>query len=327
MLINPYRTYLGRAKSFLEARAPKLLEKFIMPAGVCLFDRLFTLSSRRLGKNYLSGEFPLFQTIEIETINRCNGGCAFCPVNRHHDPRPYKVMNEHLFKSIIQQLQDLDYSGSVGLYSNNEPLLDKRIFDLLAYAREALPKAKLYMFTNGTLLTVEKFKMLTQYLDTLIIDNYSDCLELIKPVTNVYDYHQDHPDEPHGKVFIYLRKQQEILTNRGGMAKNRSKNIFKLKSACMYPFEQVVVRPDGKLSLCCNDATGKVTMGDLTEESLVDIWRGKKYMALRRAMVKDRDFHFLCSNCDVVTPKFDSGEDFSFKTVINMLKPTSKKKG
>lgn len=323
MLINPYTTLVGRAKSFMEARAPHALEKYIMPTSICLFDRFFTFPSRSLAKSYLNKDFPLFQTIEIETINRCNGECAFCPINRFHDPRPYKVMDENLFKSIIQQLQDMDYTGSVGLYSNNEPLLDKRIFNFLAYAREALPKCKLYMFTNGTLLTMEKFKKLTQYLDTLIIDNYNNDLELIEPVKNVYAYYEKNKDKhkTKGQVFIYLRKQHEILTNRGGLAKNRTSNLFRLKSACMYPFEQVVVRPDGKLSLCCNDATGKVTMGDLTKASLLDIWHGEKYMALRRAMTKNREHHFLCKNCDVVTPKIDSGEDFNLKTIIKMLLP------
>ena len=31
-------------------------------------------------KNYL------FSSVEIETINRCNGSCPFCPVNRRHCP-------------------------------------------------------------------------------------------------------------------------------------------------------------------------------------------------------------------------------------------------
>ena len=36
--------------------------------------------------------------IEIETFNRCNATCQFCPVNRDADPRPMKRMEESLFR-------------------------------------------------------------------------------------------------------------------------------------------------------------------------------------------------------------------------------------
>ena len=38
----------------------------------------------------LYGEQRLFDHIEIETINRCNGNCDFCPVNHRVDPREKK---------------------------------------------------------------------------------------------------------------------------------------------------------------------------------------------------------------------------------------------
>ena len=38
----------------------------------------------------------MFHHIEIETINRCNGVCSFCPINCRIDPREKKVMSEEL---------------------------------------------------------------------------------------------------------------------------------------------------------------------------------------------------------------------------------------
>ena len=123
--------------------------------------------------------FPLFGMIEIETINRCNGVCSFCPVNRANDSRPYKLMPDEMFYSIIRQLHDLNYTGQIDLFSNNEPLLDKRILKFCSHTREELPKAFLVLYTNGTLLTVETFIGLMKSLDSLIIDNYVDDLEII----------------------------------------------------------------------------------------------------------------------------------------------------
>ena len=60
----------------------------------------------------------------------------------------------------------------------------------------------------------------------------------------------------------------------------------------------MVIRPDGKISLCCNDALGQMTMGDLTQEKLIDIWRGEKYVELRNDLLKSRKNVKLCYNCD-----------------------------
>lgn len=322
MIINPYDNSLGKLKTYLERKYPHALERHILPLCIGIFDRLFKPISKNQAKKYLrKDKFPLFQTIEIETVNRCNGLCSFCPINKNVDPRPFRLMDEVLFSSIIKQLSDIEYRGSVGLYSNNEPLLDKRLFDFLKITREALPNATLYLFTNGSLLTVDNFKELMTYLDWITIDNYNDSLVLNQPIEEVYEYALSVPYQD--KVNIYMRKENEILTNRSGQANNRTKKKNKLKSVCMYPFEQVVIRPDGKLSLCCNDATGKVTMGDLTKESLLSIWYGKKYTTVRENMLKDRNLNYLCKDCDIITPKVPAGTSFKIKNIAQMLKNNS----
>lgn len=88
---------------------------------------------------------PLFSSIEIETMNRCNGKCTFCPVNHDIDPRKFSRMSEPLFQKIIDELKTLNYSGRLALYSNNEPFLDVRIEDFARYARSALPRACIYI--------------------------------------------------------------------------------------------------------------------------------------------------------------------------------------
>lgn len=147
-----------------------------------------SLANRELIKDYakqLNENVPLFEGIEIETYNRCNGGCSFCPVSVKNESRPEKRMSEKLFHKIIKDLEDLNYEGKVCLFSNNEPFLDDRIIDFQICARRKLPKAHLYMYTNGTLLTEEKFLNIIPYLDELIIDNYNQNLQLIPSVKKI----------------------------------------------------------------------------------------------------------------------------------------------
>jgi radical SAM protein with 4Fe4S-binding SPASM domain len=241
---------------------------------------------------------PLFKYVEIETINRCNGVCDFCPVSKKVDPREKKVMTLELFQSIISQLCDMDYDGGLSLFSNNEPLLDERIAWLSEYARNALPKARIHMYSNGTLFTIEKFKELIPHLDELIIDNYTNNLELIKPCREIRDYIEQH-DELRRKVTIVLRKPSDVLASRGGDAPNRQASLISYgDEKCALPFQQLVIRPDGKVSLCCSDALGRDTMGDLSKETIMDVWYSAKYEALRKAVSQGRKHWEHCKFCD-----------------------------
>ena len=60
----------------------------------------------------------------------------------------------------------------------------------------------------------------------------------------------------------------------------------------------MIIRPTGQISLCCNDALGQMTMGDLSKEKLVDIWKSEKYQKIRKDILISRQNIPLCKNCD-----------------------------
>lgn len=241
--------------------------------------------------------YPIFRTIEIETLNKCNGECQFCPVNRFDDPREFKMMDDELFYNIISQLKELKYKGRVQLFSNNEPLMDKRIFDFAKYAKEELKECHFSLFTNGTLLDLDKFKKLIIYFDTFGIDIYYDTDEKIpENIKPIISYCLQNP-ELQNKVKIQLINKAAIRNNRGGKSKNR-KNLYTLQTPCLLPFIQVIVRPTGELSLCCNDATGVFTLGDLRKDKLIDIWNGNYYNEIRQKLKSNREQVEMCKLCD-----------------------------
>lgn len=246
----------------------------------------------------LVGKDILFDHVEIETVNRCNGNCDFCPVSKKADSREYKEMSQELFERIIQQLARLNYSGRLALFSNNEPFLDEHILERHKYAREKLPNARMHLFTNGTLLTIDKFIEIMKYLDELIIDNYQQELKLIKPCKEIEVYCEEHP-ELKKKVTIVLRKPHEILSSRGGVAPNRKELISYAEAKCVLPFKQMIIRPDGKVSLCCNDPLGKVTLGDLAKDSILDVWNNDRFKMVRKCLSEGRAKWKQCEFCDV----------------------------
>ena len=255
----------------------------------------------------LSKHPPLFSAIEIETVNRCNGSCSFCPVNKGAETRPYAKMHDNLFKKIINELAEINYSGYLGIQSNNEPLLDKDIILKLRMAKEKCPSAKLYMYTNGTLLTVEKMGLILDAgVDSVTIDNYSDQLVMHHNLREIDNYYRSKNDRRYlEKVNISVQGENVIRTNRGGEAPNKKGIDYNeyhnyQNIGCLFPVKQMVIRPDGKTSLCCNDALGKVTLGDVSSQSLLEVWSGEKYKNLRKELKENGRINLtVCKNCDV----------------------------
>ena len=279
---------------------PEQYEKEVMCGRKEELDALMTIKiGKRIDEISEKEDFPIFEGIEIETINRCNGSCSFCPVNRYDDTRLITKMSEELFYKIISQLKDLNYSGRVALYSNNEPFLDSRTVEFAEYARYELLNAFLYIFTNGSLLDLEMFRRIINVLDFMCLDLYYDSEEAVfsDNILEILDYCEK--NELCDKVMIQTINRSAIRNNRGGGSKNRHV-IYRPQAPCILPFTQMIVRPDGKLSLCCNDPLGEYTMGDLAKTSISDAWNSSAYAHIRsdNGIRKTRQNIEKCKLCD-----------------------------
>lgn len=242
---------------------------------------------------------PQIQSIEIETINRCNNDCSFCPVSKGNDIREPMRMPEELFYKIIDELAEMEYKGYLSLFSNNEPFLDTRILDFLSYAVEKLPDAIHAMYTNGMLLTKEKYLKLTELLNYLVIDNYNDEFALNEPIRQIAEMEQENPRKSKASVRVEVRKKNQVLSNRGGTAPNKPGTTV-YGAACILPFMQMVIRPDGKVSRCCQDAYGRVTVADVSSQSIREAWESPAYCQTRKSMLADgRGMVKGCGHCDV----------------------------
>lgn len=256
--------------------------------------------------------FDVPRIIEVETQNRCNSSCSFCPVNVLDDPREYNKISESMMEKIANDLEKLDYAGYLSLHSNNEPLLDDRIVDVCRLFRKKAKKAHIHLATNGILLNYQIFMDLFKAgLDELVIDNYNDNLKLIRSIARMLeDINSSNDPEIERykeKTKIILRKKTEVLETRGGYAPNKkmeNTTTYKYYSnhSCVLPFIQFVIRSSGEVSLCCNDALGKVTLGDLNKQSITEVWNGERYREVRRKLL--RPFRYgrksleVCDGCD-----------------------------
>lgn len=285
-----------RVRELLRARFPSLYERTIVSL-TKRKDRRYWKQQNGIFDRLLGfADKPLM--IEIETVNKCNSTCAFCPVNRYVDPRPFQRMDESLFQRIIDELAEWSYDSVINLFSNNEPFLDKRIFEFTEYARTKLPQAFLQIISNGTALDVEKLERILPLLSRLIINNYGTRYELHDNVRAIVDHVNTNRPDLARKLVVVLRQLDEFKTTRAGNAPNRAANTVTYHSRCAYPFVQMVIRPDGKISLCCNDALGQITLGDVSRQSIRDAWQSKARQEVQKAMLEGRDQISLCAKCD-----------------------------
>lgn len=278
----------------------------VMPPSVVTQVKNITI--KRMIK-HLETRYGLFSDVEIETINRCNNTCSFCPANALVDKRPFARMDESLFRRIVDELAGLRYSALLGMHSNNEPYMDKHIIARIAYARQKCPNAYIYMYTNGMLLNTKKLlQSIDAGLSSIVVNNYNDDLVLndnIKAI--VEDLEKRECEQYLPRIHVCIRKKTEVLANRGGIAPNKTvaehkKYMTCRDIACINPFRQFVIRPTGEVSLCCQDVFGQITLGDVRKQNLKDIWDGPKFREIRSELLKNgRKNLRLCCVCDVAS--------------------------
>jgi MoaA/NifB/PqqE/SkfB family radical SAM enzyme len=90
--------------------------------------------------------------VRIEPTNLCNLRCTSCP-NIIKKPKELGFMEIEEFKRIVDQVAKFEYRARVTLYLGGEPLLHKKIIEMIGYA--AQHNISTDFNTNGALLTEE----------------------------------------------------------------------------------------------------------------------------------------------------------------------------
>jgi molybdenum cofactor biosynthesis enzyme MoaA len=161
-------------------------------------------------------EFPVM--VAIETTNKCNATCWFCPITEGSkrppsDPaqlvqlgkksepvaatqpdddatfnlmkRPLGYMSDELFEKIIDDCKQFPLRR-IEPYLHGEPFMDRKILDRIEYINKHLPRTEVHIFTNGSLLTKKTVDRLKELdiasmvisLNTAVGDKYNAIMGL-----------------------------------------------------------------------------------------------------------------------------------------------------
>lgn len=102
--------------------------------------------------------------------------------------------------------------------------------------------------------------------------------------------------------------------NFGGKVKNAEtqKNLFDFKKHKPHPcgeiYHAMSIKWSGKVVPCCTDFHDQLVLGDVNENSLLEIWKNKKYRMLRRNLIKGNNHQIpLCADCESTYAKLPFG--------------------
>ena len=249
--------------------------------------------------------YPLVSLFEISLTGLCNRKCPFCP---RHDPEKYPNVNEfiapELYTKMMRELGELDYNGLVVYSGYSEPLLHKEIDKLVAEARALCPKARLEIYTNGDFLTTELARRLfAAGLHSILVSLY-DGPHQIEHFTAIRREAGLTPEQ------LILRERYKLeagegmhLSNRAGMIDFQEMQIAPLKEPlkrkCFLPFYMMMIDHTGEVFLCSHDWIKKLVVGDLSRQTIPEVWNGQKLKAARLSLsAGDRRFG-PCATCDV----------------------------
>lgn len=127
----------------------------------------------------------------VDPSDACNFKCCFCPSSdialMKSVGRPLKQLSFDLFKKIANDLKEFPEKVEVlRLYKDGEPLLNKRLADMVKYAKNIGASRRIDITTNASLLTKEKGKILADAgLDLINISIYGVTNEHYKSFSGV----------------------------------------------------------------------------------------------------------------------------------------------
>lgn len=282
--------------------------------------------------------FP--EVVSIESSSYCNADCIMCP--REQLTRDKGNMPMALYRKIIDECAEhRRYVRLIQPFMFGEPFINRRLVEMIRYAKQKLPRTPVNVSTNGSLITAAKAQEIIDCgLDKINIDIDGATKETFEQVRVGLDYERvvenarllmalkrktgsrtpeitvtiinmDRtageieafkalwtPVADHVMVQSYTTWTGSVADrNTGDQAVNSATGGFTFP--CKHPWEEFVIAHDGRVSICCLDFDFKVVVGDVSKQSIREIWNGETITRIREKMIENRyDELDLCRHCN-----------------------------
>lgn len=292
--------------------------------------RFSPLLRRAAIRRMMSPDFPA--VIGIDPAGACNLDCDFCPNGLRE--KKLGVMPFPLFKSIVDESLRHGRRAMLILHKDGEPLVNPRIVEMVAYARQRNAAQSVQFATNGVLMDAETARGLIEAgLDSLtvsldydspeaylahkrkdahrqVVDNIRGLARLRKELRSRTPYLivkatalESNRGEVESLATRWIGVADEVVVTpyhdwAGRIAVQAAPSVPASRYPCAYLWYYPSINWDGKVSVCCIDSANRGIIGDVSVTPLAEIWRGPALAAFREAHLS-RDFAARppCATC------------------------------
>lgn len=257
------------------------------------------------------GIVPRFPThLDIETASACQMRCPMCYTT--YMPDELKgIMKWDLYTSLIDQAA-ANGTYSIKLSWRGEPLLNKRIVDMVRYAKGKGIKEVAFL-SNAELLTPPIAEALVDAgLDWLSVSadgvgkiyneirfpaifeetiervrhmkQYRDGKGLTRPLLRVQSVMSavENDSETYYAAWSGIVDRINVIADEIRDFEDKSLEWDKY-FVCAKPWQRLTIAHDGAVHQCISDYAGKNKIGDASRQSLSEIWHGEGSRRVREA--------------------------------------------
>lgn len=267
---------------------------------------------RQLNRLYNSRYVDFPYRVSIETLSLCNAACDFCPYPSLE--RKGAGMPDALLWKILNEFRDLPPDLPVVFNPSrvNEPFLDRRIFDVLAWTNQNLPHFSFTLFSNATplnhsnllrLAAIRNVNVLVLSINDYRADVYEKVMQLsfCRTMDRLAEIHRLKQE---GGLYF------DVVVSRVG---DHSVHDLEFRSWAErnFPLFQIWVTPradwtgavhtivspvpdiactqwfaleilaNGKEAFCCMDSDGRLASGNAESMHILEIYNQPRRRALR----------------------------------------------
>jgi MoaA/NifB/PqqE/SkfB family radical SAM enzyme len=273
--------------------------------------------------------------LHISTSGYCNAKCHFCIYNSEENKLlPKGFMNWDLYEKIIRDAATIPAVDNIAFSGLSEPLTDKLLERRIALARELRPDWFIETYTNGTLLSPERFESLKAAgincvsisLNAVTQDQHEKVMGLKGLYNTVFQNAQyakahkgnvrllvkavvngDNFTIDHSTLFLGLWGKIDegdgvgalvMEGNWAGGTRLLEHREPDYNATCNRALAQISVHWDGRVGLCCFDPLVKYPFGDLKVQTIREIYNSPKYVEFREWHDESvAAKHPLCAKC------------------------------
>ena len=241
---------------------------------------------------------PMPTWVELSLIDVCNRKCIFCPKSDEKvAPDTYQKMTRKIIDEIHDQLLEIHFKGTISLCGYGEPLLHK---DITYIVKKLSNVSNVEIITNGDVLSSKRLQDLyISDVSKVLVSMYDgpNQIEKFKSMTKQANVPED---------LVILRdrwydKYNDFgvkLTNRAGTIETGDQEKIGKYKNCFYPTYQLLIDWNGNVYLCPQDWQRKVSMGNVMQETIFNIWTGKTLTSFRKNLLAGHRCSNPCSDCN-----------------------------